>query len=118
MRAAYVDLDPGIAKYLMAGRHDDEAGSVRTYYFLGGRNARSQVAGSSMMFIIMANAALAAILLGTSTALLAWPTPAAVLPGSACGLAFAGASSLHGARQYRDLWNRFTPLSPTSQGGN
>ncbi|MCO4255493.1 hypothetical protein [Pseudarthrobacter cellobiosi] len=118
LRAAYVDLDPGIAKYMLAGRHDDEAGMDQTYYFLGGRSTWSHVAGSSMVFITMANAALTAILLGTFMTLLGWPTAAAVLVGSVCGLAFAGASSFHGNRQYRDVWQRFAPLSPTPPGGD
>lgn len=118
LRAAYVDLDPGIAKYILAGRHDDEPGMDRTYYFLGSRSAWSHVAGSSMVFITMANAALTAILLGTFLTLLNWPTVAAILVGSACGLAFAGASSVYGYRQYRDMWPGFEPLSPTPPGGD
>lgn len=35
LRGAYVALDLGIAPYLMASPHDDEAGSTQTYYFLG-----------------------------------------------------------------------------------
>lgn len=118
LRAAYVDLDPGIAKYMLAGTHDDQPGMDRTYYFLSGRSTWSHVAGSSMVFIIMANAALTAILLGTSVTLLGWPTPTAVLLGSASGLVFAGASMVYGYRQYRDVWPAFTPLSPTPPGGD
>lgn len=118
LRAAYVDLDPGIAKYILSGRHDDEPGMDRTYYFLGSRSAWSHVAGSSMVFIMMANAALTAILLGTLMTQLGWPTPAAVLMGSASGLAFAGASSFYGYRQYRGVWQGFAPLSPTPPGGD
>jgi hypothetical protein len=118
LRAAYVDLDPGIAKYMLAGSHDDQPGIDRTYYFLSGRSTWSHVAGSSMVFISMANAALAAILLGTFGTLLGWPTPAAVLVGAACGLVFAGASMFYGYRQYRDVWPAFRPLSPTPQRGD
>lgn len=116
LRAAYVDLDPGIAPYLLAGRHDDEPGMERTYYFLGKRSTWSHVAGSSMVFITTANAALTAILLGTFLALLGWPTPAAALAGTVCGLAFAGLSTVHGYRHYREVWQQFTPLSPTPPG--
>jgi hypothetical protein len=41
LRAAYVDLDPGVAPYLMAAAHDDRAGADRTYFFFGNRNPRS-----------------------------------------------------------------------------
>ncbi|HYH77243.1 MAG TPA: hypothetical protein VD841_07055 [Arthrobacter sp.] len=118
LRAAYVDLDPGIAKYMLAGTHDDEAGMDRTYYFLSGRTTWSHVAGSSMVFIMMANAALTAILLGTFATLLGWSTPTAVIAGAAGGLAFAGASMFYGYRQYRDVWPAFTPLSPSPPNGD
>jgi hypothetical protein len=118
LRAAYVDLDPGLAKYMLAGTHDDQAGMDRTYYFLSGRSTLSHVAGSSMVFISMANAALTAILLGTFVTLLGWPTTAAALVGAACGLLFAGVSMFYGYRQYRDVWPAFTPLSPTPPGGD
>jgi hypothetical protein len=52
LRAAYVDLDPGVAPYLMAAYHDDQAGANRTYFFFGNRSALSHVAGSSMIFMI------------------------------------------------------------------
>lgn len=116
LRAAYVDLDPGMAKYMLASTHDDQPGMDRTYYFLSGRSTWSHVAGSSAVFIIMANTALTAILLGTSVMLLGWPAPAAVLAGAVCGLLFAGASMFYGYRQYRDVWPAFTPLSPTPPG--
>jgi hypothetical protein len=118
LRAAYVDLDPGLAKYMLAGTHDDQAGMDRTYYFLSGRSTWSHVAGSSMVFITMANAALTAILLGTFVTLLGWPTTAAALVGAVCGLVFAGVSMFYGYRQYRDVWLTFMPLSPTPPGGD
>src|SRR3954471_2691891 len=31
LRAAYVELDPGITDYLITGRHDDQAGLMDTY---------------------------------------------------------------------------------------
>jgi hypothetical protein len=71
-----------------------------------------------MVFIMMANAALTAILLGTFATLLGWPTPAAVITGSVCGLVFAGASMFYGYRQYRDVWPAFTPLSPSPADGD
>lgn len=61
LRAAYVDLDPGIAPYLMASRFDDFRGSRTTYYFLG-RRGPSQLAGSSLVFIIAVNASLLGLL--------------------------------------------------------
>lgn len=57
LRGAYVELDPGIARYVMASRFDDFAGSRQTYYFLG-RRGSSQMFGSSLVFIVAINGAL------------------------------------------------------------
>ncbi|PTT69691.1 hypothetical protein [Arthrobacter sp. HMWF013] len=113
LRAAYVDLDPGLAPYLMAGRHDDLAGSRQTYFFLGPRGPWSQVAGSSMVFIQMANAALIAIILGTGATILGAGTGLAVPVGALGGLAFMAGSVFSGNRMYFSAWRSFTPLSPT-----
>lgn len=113
LRAAYIDLDPGLAPYFMAGRYDDQAGSRQTYYFLGPRGSFNQVAGSSMVFIMLANAALTAILLGTLLTLLGWSTPAAAVAGAASGLAFALASMRSGYRRYAAVWRTHKPLAPT-----
>lgn len=116
LRAAYVELDPGVAPYLMAAHHDDEAGSRQTYYFFGNRSSFGHVAGSSMIFMTTANAALIAILAGLLLSLAGAGTVVAVLVGAACGLSFLAASALGGYRSYRDVWTRFQPLSPTPPG--
>lgn len=113
LRAAYVDLDPGLAPYFMAGRHDDVPGSSQTYYFLGPRSSWSQVAGSSMVFIQTANTALIAILLGTFATILGAGTALAVAVGAVCGLAFMAGSTIYGYRMYLSGWRSHTPLSPT-----
>ncbi|WP_411375994.1 hypothetical protein ACLH0K_06515 [Arthrobacter sp. MPF02] len=118
LRAAYVDLDPGVAPYLMAAYHDDEAGSGRTYFFFGNRSSLSHLAGSSMIFMTAANAALIAILAGLVLALAGAGTGTAVLAGAVCGLGFLAASAYYGYRAYRGIWQRFTPLSPTPPGGD
>jgi hypothetical protein len=117
LRAAYVDLDPGVAPYLMAAWHDDEAGSARTYFFFGNRSNFSHVAGSSMVFMNCANAALIAILSGLLLTLLGAGTTAAVIVGAVGGFAFLAASAYHGYRAYAGIWSRYTPLSPTPPDG-
>jgi len=116
LRAAYVDLDPGMAPYLMAAYHDDQPGANRTYFFFGNRSNVSHLAGSSMVFMTAANAALIAILAGLLLTLAAAGTTTAVIVGAAAGFAFLAASSYHGYRKYADIWRRFTPFSPTPQG--
>ena len=63
LRAAYVDLDPGIRPYLMMGTTDDLRGSQQTYYPFAARD-RSQVFASSMVLILVVHAALAGLFVG------------------------------------------------------
>ncbi|MFF1882413.1 hypothetical protein ACFVVC_13200 [Pseudarthrobacter sp. NPDC058196] len=118
LRAAYVDLDPGVAPYLMASSHDDEAGSVQTYYFFGNRGTFSHVAGSSMIFMTTANAALIAIFAGLLVSLAGAGIAAATVAGAVCGAAFLALSAVRGYRSYREVWRRFSPLSPTPPAGD
>lgn len=113
LRAAYVELDPGLAPFLMASHHDDEAGSNRTYYFFGNGSRAGHVAGSSMAFMTAANTALMALLLGTLAMLLGAPMAVAVAVGAACGLAFFMLSSVRGFRRYTAVWQNLASLSPT-----
>ncbi len=117
LRAAYVDLDPGLAPYLMAAHHDDEAGSQRTYFFFGNRNPLSHLLGSSMIFMTAANAALIAILSGLLLSLLGTGTAVAVIVGAVAGLAFVAGWSAYGYRAYRNIWRAYKPLSPTPPAG-
>lgn len=113
LRAAYVEMDPGVGKYLMASSHDDRPGSAQTYYFLGTRSNFSHVAGSSMTFIAGANTALLAILTGLLATLLGVAMPGALTIGTVCGVAFFIASSVRGYRAYLEIWRGHTPLSPS-----
>jgi hypothetical protein len=118
LRAAYVDLDPGVAPYLMAAYSDDEAGASRTYFFFGNRSQLSHLAGSSMIFMSAANAALIAILLGLLMSLIGAGTAAAVIMGAVVAVAFLTASSVYGYRAYSGIWRRYVPLSPTPPAGD
>jgi hypothetical protein len=113
LRAAYIDLDPGIRPYLMAGHHDDESGAKRTYYFLGGRTDFSQVAGSSMVFMGFVNSALLALLLGSAMLTAGIPTIAAVPVAVVAALAFFGTSLVRGHRRYLEVWKNNPPISAT-----
>ena len=62
LRAAYVELDPGIAEYLVTSRHDDRAGLMSTYTMGLPRSAISHVVGSTSMFIHIINAMVAGTL--------------------------------------------------------
>jgi hypothetical protein len=113
LRAAYLELDPGIAKFIMSSPHDDMAGSVQTYYFLGRRSSWSHVAGSSMVFIHTVNSALIAILAGLLASVLGTGTGVAAVLAAVAGLAFLAGSSIHSYRSYATFWRSYTPVSPT-----
>ncbi len=116
LRAAYVELDPGLARYLMAASHDDQPGSRKTYYFLGTRSTGGHVAGSSMTFIIAVNAALIALLSGTLLVLPGIALGIAIPLAAVCGLAFLAGSLRRSYRRYTAAWQSFTPVSPTPPG--
>jgi hypothetical protein len=60
LRAAYVDIDPTLAPYLITGVTDDEPGIDQTYTMGATRRSVSQVLASSAMFIVVVNTLVAA----------------------------------------------------------
>ncbi len=88
LRAAYVELDPGIAEYLVTSRHDDQAGMMMTYTMGLPRSTLSHVFGSTSMFVHIINAMVA----GTLGALVADAATrgafVTALTGAASGLAY------------------------------
>ena len=112
LRGAYAELDPGIGELLMASRFDDMPGSQTTYYFLGARD-RSQVLGSSMVFIIVVNSALLGLLLAGVTLTVGWPIWLCVSAAVLGGLGFLLGSLRLGYSRYLELWRHHTPRFPS-----
>jgi Ca2+/Na+ antiporter len=110
LRAGYVELDPGIEKYLVTSPHDDSPGVWQTYNPLGRPRAFLQPLASSGSFITFVTSGLA----GAFGALVAvaFGAPEAIvgLVAAAAGLAFIGLSAIFGLRQYRR--SRRTVLFP------
>ncbi|ASD22339.1 hypothetical protein B7495_09770 [Cryobacterium sp. LW097] len=114
LRAAYVELDPGVAPYLMASRFDDLPGTQTTYYFLGGKPRNfSQVLGSSMMFIIAVNSTLLGLLLAGITLGLGLPLLVCLAISVVGGVGFLAGSIVVGGTRYLGFWRRYTPLFPS-----
>ncbi len=113
LRAAYTQLDPGIAPYLMASAHDDRPGSVQTYYFLGRRSDVSQIAGSSMVFIVAVNSALLGLLAASITLTAGGATAVVVTVGVIAGVTHFGLVAGFGKRTYWRLWTEYRAMSPT-----
>ncbi|MFE6255636.1 hypothetical protein [Agromyces sp. NPDC057865] len=115
LRAAYVDLDPGIRPYLMMGTTDDMPGSQQTYYPFVARD-RSQVFASSMVLILVVHAALAGLFVGalvyTFTASVGW----SIGIGAAVVIASFVGWMAWGYRGYRAVWRLHEPLRTTDGG--
>ncbi len=113
LRGAYIRLDPGVEPYFMSGSHDDQAGMDRTYDFLGHRTAFSQLAGSSMIFIIVVVSMLLGLLGAAITAAAGGGTGLAVIVGVIVGLVHAVAMILRGGLRYLAFWRTYRPQNPT-----
>lgn len=106
LRRAYVDLDPGVADYLVAGTTDDLDG-VGLTYTMGPVRKVGQVLASATFFIVIVNTIVAGGLVGLLVG--PWGTSEAVGTGLLAALAYFGAFALGGMRQFRvNLDPRFT----------
>jgi hypothetical protein len=114
LRAAYVELDPGIERYLVTSAHDDDPGIWQTYNHLMGPNPIWQPFASSTAFITLVNAGLT----GVSAALVAVaveaPGPLVGVVAAACGLAFLGTSAALDVRRVQRMNRRYVSLFPAS----
>ena len=115
LRGAYAELDPGIERYFMASPHDDQAGSLRTYYFFTGRAPGNHVLASSMVFITSVASAIVGLFAASvvSVFVAGWGLPLVV--GIVVGLAGFGLSALAGSRLYSRSWTSYRPLFPSPE---
>jgi hypothetical protein len=100
LRRAYVDIDPGIAPYLVTGWSDDSEGLVRTYT-LGPHRMVGQLLASASMFITSVNALVAGSWVGILVAPL--DETIAVVLGILAGLAYIGGFLTTGIRIARRM---------------
>ncbi|WP_374010742.1 hypothetical protein [Leifsonia sp. LS-T14] len=112
LRAAYLDLDPGLERYLYASANDDEAGIRTTYHFFYERGA-TPVLGSSMMIITVVEAIVVGMLAGGATAALGAHPTAAVIVGCAIAVVVVVLAMLWGRNIYRRAIASLTPVRPT-----
>jgi hypothetical protein len=114
LRGAYVEIDPGIAKYFMASRFDDRLGSMQTYYFfLPRRSDLTQLLASSMIFMAVVNGALVGLFCGALMLTIGAPPAVGIPVGVVAGVLWIGGSSLIGGRVYRNVWKTHAPLFPS-----
>ena len=114
LRAAYVELDPGIERYLVTSAHDDDPGIWRTYNHLMGPNPIWQPFASSTTFITLVNAGLTGVFAGLVAVALEAPGPLVGAVAAGCGLAFLGISATLAVRQVGRMNRRYVALFPAS----
>jgi hypothetical protein len=112
LRAAYVELDPGIERYLVTSAHDDDNGIWQTYNHLMGPNPIWQPFASSAAFITLVNAGLTGVFAALVAVALGAPGPLVGAAAAACGLAFLGSSATLGIRQVQRVNRRYVSLFP------
>ena len=114
IRAGYAELDPGVVPYFMASQYDDRAGIGQTYYFLKPpRSDFSQVAGSSMVFIIAVNTALIGLLAAVVASLIGAPLSVAATIGAVIGVIYFAVLFAMNGRPFFRLWKTYEPLNRT-----
>jgi hypothetical protein len=64
LRAAYAELDPGIDRYFVASKHDDDRGIGQTYAYFPHGSDLVQPLASSMTFILAVDAVVTGVLAG------------------------------------------------------
>ena len=109
LRAAYLELDPGLEPYFMTGTTDDEAGAGRTYFPYASRD-RTQVLASSMMLILVVNCVLDGLLVGASVFAATGSTGWSIAVGAVVAVAAFVLWMRHGYRSYRDVLRAHSPL--------
>jgi hypothetical protein len=112
LRAAYLELDPGIARYLVTSVHDDDPGIWQTYNHLMGPNPIWQPFASTGAFITLVNSGLTGVFTALVAVALDAPGPLVGAVAAAGGLAFLGISIALAMRQVGRLRRPYVPLFP------
>jgi hypothetical protein len=112
LRAAYVELDPGIDRYFVTSAHDDDRGVSKTYAFFEDISSPVQVLASSAMLILVVDVVVTGVLAGlvanAADGSFAVIAVAAALAGAAYFTAWMGYIARRMAGQHR----RYKALFP------
>jgi len=103
LRAAYLELDPGLADYFVTSTHDDLAGVAQTYTMGAARSVTSHVVGSTSTFINIVNAITAGSLGALVVAAAGGSNVAMSVVGAVGGLLYLVAVMEVGRRSFRQL---------------
>jgi membrane protein YdbS with pleckstrin-like domain len=109
LRGAYVDLDPSVERYFLAGIADDRPGVERTYSFLR-RRSFSHLFGSSFILIIVVNACVVGLLAGSSVVAGGGSVGWGIAVGVVVALLLVAGFFVYGNWTYRTAWRNHEPL--------
>ena len=112
LRAAYAELDPGIDRYFVASRHDDERGIGQTYAYFPHGSEVVQPLASSMMVILVVDAVVAGVLLGLAANAIDGSDAVVAIASAAASIAYFTAGSRHFLRRYRTFQREYSALFP------
>ncbi len=113
MRAAYVELDPGIKPYLITAFKDDMPGVDGSYYPAGRTPARTHLAASSMALTVVVNAALVGALAIAICVAVNLPIWVAVIVGAVVAPAYLVWGFRDGYKGYIGFWKQYSPNFPS-----
>ena len=116
LRAAYVDLDPGIDRYLIASRHDDARGVGQTYTFFSPTRDEVQFFASSTMFILVVDAVAAGVLGGLVANAGSAPGTVKAIAAAAAGASYFAAWMWYLLRRIADQEREYEALFPHPEG--
>lgn len=114
LRAAYIDLDPAIERYLVTSARDDDDGIWQTYNHLVGPRSLTQPLASTGAFIAFLNSALIGAFAALVALALDAPRPVVGVVAAAFGLSFLVLTVVLGFRRYRRIRERYVPMFPSS----
>ena len=115
LRAAYVDLDPGIEPYLVTSIYDDERGLGMTYSMGWPRSTVSHVMASTSLFMIVFNSMVAGTLVALVASAAGASTALVSILGGSGGVAYLAVHLAIGRRMFSQVHpqSRF-PSPPTA----
>ena len=103
LRAAYVELDPTIERFLVTSAHDDERGVWQTYNHLAGPRAIRQPLASTGAFITFVTSGLTGAFGALGAIAFSAPGLLAGIVAAVCGVGYLGISVALGMRQYQRI---------------
>ena len=116
LRAAYAELAPGIDRYFVAFRYDDERGITQTYAYFPHGSSLAQPLASSLMVILVVNAVVAGVLAGLIASAALGSAVAIAIAAALVGVSYFAAWIRRLMRRFNVLRSEYKPLLPHAAG--